>query len=121
MARGTDTCDTVDVIRSECGAHYGTCEDKAISSASHSFGVFASPRVANPRKGRLRDAEADHLRQGYGGQAARAILLRQGYGGLKFVTPPSVKKGRALPPHLYKSGGGGSGACRFEEFGGKRG
>lgn len=30
----------------------------------------------------------------------RAILLRQGYGGLKFGTPPLVKKGVALPPHL---------------------
>lgn len=28
--RGTDRCDTVDVIRSERGVHYGTCEDEKI-------------------------------------------------------------------------------------------
>ena len=35
----------------------------------------------------------------------RAILLCQGYGGLKAGMKPPVKKGGALPPHLYKSGG----------------
>ena len=38
--------------------HYGTCEDEKIGSALASLGVFASLWVANPRKGRLRDAEA---------------------------------------------------------------
>ena len=28
--RWTDSCDTVDVIRSERGVHYGTCEDEKI-------------------------------------------------------------------------------------------
>ena len=36
----------------------GTGENKTTGSALASLGVFASPRVANPRKGRLRDAEA---------------------------------------------------------------
>lgn len=36
----------------------GTGENKTTGSALASLGVFASPRGANPRKGRLRDAEA---------------------------------------------------------------
>ncbi len=36
----------------------GTGENKTTGSALSSLGVFASPRGANPRKGRLRDAEA---------------------------------------------------------------
>ena len=35
----------------------------------------------------------------------RAILLCQGYGGLKAGMKLLAKKGGALPPHLYKSGG----------------
>jgi len=38
--------------------HYGTCEDEKTCSALASLGVFASLWVANPRKGRLRNAEA---------------------------------------------------------------
>jgi len=34
-----------------------------------------------------------------------AILLCQGYGGLKAGMKLAAKKGGALPPHLYKSGG----------------
>ena len=37
---------------------HGTYQNQKIGSALASLGVFASPRVANPRKGRLRDAEA---------------------------------------------------------------
>ena len=36
----------------------------------------------------------------------RAIHLRQGYGGFKAGMKLQAKKGGALPPHLYKSGGG---------------
>ena len=39
----------------------GTGENKTTGSALASLGVFASPRVANPRKGRLRDAEAAEI------------------------------------------------------------
>ena len=37
---------------------YGTCQSQKIGSALASLGVFAFLMVANPRKGRLRDAEA---------------------------------------------------------------
>ena len=37
---------------------YGTSENQKACSALASLGVFASLWVANPRKGRLRDAEA---------------------------------------------------------------
>ena len=40
------------------GFAYRTAKDKAAGSALASRGVFASRRVANPRKGRLRTAEA---------------------------------------------------------------
>ena len=40
----------------------------------------------------------------------RAILLRQGYGGLKFGTPPPVKKGGgAFPGWKGRSGKGRGG------------
>jgi len=40
---------------------HGTCQNQKIGSALASLGVFASPWVANPRKGRLRDAEAAEI------------------------------------------------------------
>ena len=48
----------------------GTGENKTTGSALASLGVFASPRVANPRKGRLRDAEAAEGKGGEEGAVA---------------------------------------------------
>ena len=48
------------------------------------------------------DAPPREVTAGYAKTAA-LILLR--HGGLKFGTPPPVKKGGALPPRFHKSGG----------------
>ena len=53
----------------------GTGEDKTTGSALASLGVFASPRVANPRKGRLRDAEAAEGKDGNEAADAEGIWL----------------------------------------------
>ena len=54
----------------------GTGENKTTGSALASLGVFASPRVANPRKGRLRDAEAAEGKDGNEAADAEGIHRR---------------------------------------------
>ena len=50
-ARGAYSCDTVNVIRSERGAHYGTCEDEKTCRDASSFAKATADEKTAARKG----------------------------------------------------------------------
>ena len=55
--RGAAPCDTVDVIRSERGAHYGTCEDEKIGGDAEAAAREGGVEAAD-EEGCLRTATA---------------------------------------------------------------
>jgi hypothetical protein len=80
----------------------------ACCSALASLGVFASPRVANPRKGRLRDAEAAEI------SPERSERRRRLNAGYKVRDETADAEGIWLHRRVARTPQGPQGAGRME-------